>query len=76
MYVNFILRKEIEKQSNEFCAGFDELILHIEIKMFTPNELDMIICRIDNIDIDDFYAPTIYVHLYNKDSPVVKMFFN
>lgn len=76
LYVDFILRKEIEKQIKAFCEGFDELIPHNDIKMFTPNELDMIICGIDNIDVDDFIAHTICEHPYTKDSPVIKMFFN
>lgn len=76
LYTNYRLRKSIINQITAFCEGFNWLISQDEIKMFSPNELDLLICGIPDIDVNDLEENTCYVEPYNHDHPVVKMFFN
>ena len=47
-----------------FCKGFNYLIPHDEIKMFSPDELDLIICGIPEIDANKLKENTSYVEPY------------
>lgn len=73
---NFALKGPIEQQVNAFCEGFDSLIDHDDIRLFTPNELNLLICGIPEIDVDDFKRNTTFEEPYNIDTPVVKFFFS
>lgn len=53
-YSSYLLSKSILSQIDAFKEGFDALIPPDFIKMFSPSELDLLICRIPKIDIDDF----------------------
>lgn len=50
----FTLSKKIEKQLNAFCDGFYSLIQLKEIRFFTPYELDLLICGVSEIKVEDF----------------------
>lgn len=76
LYTNYRLRKSIINQITAFCEGFNWLISQDEIKMFSPNELDLLICGIPDIDVKDLEENTLYVEPYSHDHPVIKMFFN
>ena len=73
---NYSFQGIIEEHIKAFSEGFDSLISHDEIKFFTPNEFDLLICGIPEIDVVDFQNNTVFERPYNKDTPVVKMFFN
>ncbi|KAK8852883.1 hypothetical protein M9Y10_017875 [Tritrichomonas musculus] len=73
---NYIFRTIIEDQLKEFTSAFDSLISHEDIRIFTPDELDLLICGIPEIDVDDFRNHVEYELPYDKDTPVIKMFFN
>lgn len=76
LYANFILQRKIEKQIVAFVKGFESLISHKEICIFTAGELDMLICGVPEIDVEDFIKNFVVDLPYTKDSTVVKMFFN
>ena len=76
LYINYKLRKSISQQVDAFIEGFNFLVPHDEIKMFTQSELHLIICGVPNIDINDMRANTKFLQPYHNDHPVIKMFFN
>ncbi|KAK8836346.1 hypothetical protein M9Y10_039688 [Tritrichomonas musculus] len=76
LYANYYLRKSIIDQVTAFCKGFNYLIPHDEIKMFSPDELDLIICGIPEIDVNDMRENTSYVEPYSENHPVVLLFFS
>lgn len=76
LYVNYYLRKSIIDQVTAFCKGFNYLIPHDEIKIFSPDELDLIICVILEIDVNDMKENTSYVEPYSENHPVVLLFFS
>ena len=56
--------------------GFNSIIDSKSIEIFNINELDLVLCGIPIIDVEDFKANTTFGDPYTADSPVIKMFFN
>ena len=73
---NYIFNTVIKDQIKAFTDAFDSLIPHEDIKLFTPDELDLLICGIPEIDVEDFRNNTEYENPFDAETPVVKMFFN
>lgn len=71
LMAKFYLVDLIHEQIDSFVEGFNSLIPHDEIKHFTPNELNLIICGVPKIDIDDFRE-----NVYCSDKDGLNMFFN
>ena len=76
LYSEYFLEKSIEKQIKAFVEGFNSLIPHEEIRLFSAIELDLLICGIQTIDIDDLKMNIVYESPYYEDHHIVKMFFN
>ena len=76
LYINYRLRKSIINQVTAFCEGFNWLIPHDEIKCFSQSELDLLICGIPKIDLNDMKNNMEFDHPYNANHRVIKMFFN
>ena len=76
LYANYHLRKSIIKQITAFCDGFYSLIPHDIIRIFSPNELDLLICGIPEIDINDFKKNVVYRSPYHSNHKVIVLFFN
>ena len=74
--VNYFFNYETKDQAKAFCEGFYFLIPHEKIKLFSPSELDLMICGIPDVDIDDLRRNTEYTFPYNNDHPLINMFFN
>lgn len=76
LYTNYKLRKSIIRQINAFCEGFYFLIPHEKIKLFSPSELDLMICGIPDINIEDLRRNMSYNRPYHNNHPVINMFFS
>lgn len=76
LYYKYELESSIEKQKKSFVEGFDSLIPHEEIRIFTPNELNLLVCGIPKFDVEDFRKNIHYEYPLNSNSPVVKFFFS
>ena len=44
LYAQYHLQTSIKQQVDSFCSGFDEIIPPKYMKMFSPSELDLLIC--------------------------------
>ena len=75
LYSIFALKSKIEKQVNSFCEGFNMLIPHDKIKFFSPKELDLLICGVTDIEVEDMIQNTEFEYPYTAESPVIQMFF-
>ena len=73
---NYILKKRIKAQIKAFREGFFSLIPKNEIEIFTPNEIDLLICGIPEIDPKDFLENIEFCYPLNKNSSLAKMFCN
>jgi E3 ubiquitin-protein ligase HUWE1 len=69
------LKRQIREQVNAFCEGFYELIPVEQLRRFSPSELDLLICGVPEIDIDDFEANCEFNPPFTRDHRVVRQFF-
>ncbi|KAK8848332.1 hypothetical protein M9Y10_019395 [Tritrichomonas musculus] len=76
LYANYKLRKSVIKQISAFCDAFDEIIPSKFIRIFSPSELDLMICGIPKVDVKDMQRYTHYEPPYHKEHPTIVMFFN
>ncbi|KAH0790301.1 ubiquitin-protein ligase 1 [Histomonas meleagridis] len=76
LMVEHRLKKQISCQIKAFCDGFYALIPLEEIRRFSPNELDLLICGVPEIDVEDLKQNCEYAYPYSADHPVIKYFFN
>lgn len=73
--VNHRLNKQAKGQIENFLSGFYYLISPEEVKWFTPQELDLIICGIPDIDIEDMRNNAHFERPYYLDHLVIKNLF-
>ncbi|OHT10043.1 hypothetical protein TRFO_20849 [Tritrichomonas foetus] len=76
LMVDHRLKGAISSQVRAFCEGFNTLIPPEEIRRFSPNELDLLICGIPEIDVADLQKYTELQRPYTADHPVIKFFFD
>lgn len=76
LVTNYYLIKSIKEQIKSFREGFESLIHQDEINNITPKDLDLLICGIIQIDLDNLKQNTIIIKPYTSDSPVIKYFFD
>lgn len=78
-YISLMIKQKlvtsVEQQTAAFVEGFYNIIPLDNIQLFSPDELDLIICGIPDIDIDDMQRHTHYNGQYNADHPTIKSFF-
>ena len=79
-YIQQMIRHRLvtstERQTAAFLEGFYSLIPREEIRMFKPDELNLLICGIPEIDIEDLRANICYMHPYNSMHKTIVFFFN
>lgn len=72
----FYLIGSIKEQIDAFCQGFDSIIPHDQIDIFTQGEMDLLICGISEFTDDDFKKLVKFESPYNENTPVIKFFFS
>ncbi|XP_022131797.1 E3 ubiquitin-protein ligase UPL2-like isoform X2 [Momordica charantia] len=76
-YVDLVVEHQlttaIRPQINAFLEGFHELIPRELISIFNDKELELLICGLPDIDLDDMRANTEYSG-YSAASPVIQWF--
>jgi E3 ubiquitin-protein ligase HUWE1 len=73
-YADVVLRNEISEQTEAFKRGFYEIIPIEEIRMFQPDELDLVICGVPEITTEDLVASCNYRPPYSATHPVIQTF--
>lgn len=64
----------IQEQMNAFLKGFNDIIpLHL-LKIFDENELELLMCGIQNIDVKDWKQNTVYKGDYHPNHIVIQWF--
>lgn len=74
----YLLKKKkknrgIEQQTRTFLEGFNEVVPLEWLKYFDERELELMLCGMQEIDIEDWQRNTIYRH-YNRNSKQVAWF--
>lgn len=64
----------VQEQMNAFLKGFQSLIpLHL-LKIFDENELELLMCGIQNIDVKDWKRNTLYKGDYYANHVIIQWF--
>ena len=64
--VEYRLMKRVKNQMKELLLGFIEVIPKSLLTIFDFQELELMMCGLPNIDVDDWMENTRYSGLYNK----------
>lgn len=64
----------VQLQMSAFLEGFSQLIPLNFIKIFDENELELLMCGIQNIDVKDWKQNTLYKGDYNVNSKTIQWF--
>lgn len=67
------MTRGIEQQTKTFLEGFNEVVPLEWLKYFDERELELMLCGMQEIDVDDWQKNTIYRH-YNRNSKQVVWF--
>ena len=73
--IDFYLRRSIEKQTEEFISGFLDIIPRGHLSMFTAEELDLLICGVPEIDLDDLAKNIQFNSPYSIQHPLIVRLF-
>lgn len=64
----------VQEQMNAFLEGFSDLVPLTVIKIFDENELELLMCGIQHIDVKDWKLNTLYKGDYHTNHIVVQYF--
>jgi E3 ubiquitin-protein ligase HUWE1 len=64
------MRAEIKSQIDWFLNGLYELVPADLISIFSPQELELLICGLPDVDLEDLAANTDYHQFRESDDPI------
>ncbi|KAM9539381.1 E3 ubiquitin-protein ligase NEDD4-like isoform 15-T15 [Salvelinus alpinus] len=77
-YIDLVIQwrfvNRVQKQMNAFLEGFTELTLIDLIKIFDENELELLMCGLGDVDVNDWRQHTVYKNGYCPNHPVIQWF--
>ena len=73
LYVHWLLQGSIQKQLDSFARGF-RAVGGPTLTIFRPEELELLVCGSENVDIDELQNSTIYKGGYSAQHKVIKWF--
>ncbi|XP_061612593.1 E3 ubiquitin-protein ligase NEDD4-like isoform X3 [Phyllopteryx taeniolatus] len=77
-YIHLVMQwrfvNRIQKQMTAFKDGFFELIPQDLIKIFDENELELLMCGLGDVDVNDWRQNTKYKSGYNSNHVVIQWF--
>uniref|UniRef100_A0AAQ5Z6P5 HECT-type E3 ubiquitin transferase n=1 Tax=Amphiprion ocellaris TaxID=80972 RepID=A0AAQ5Z6P5_AMPOC len=77
-YIHHVMQwrfvNRIQKQMTAFKEGFFELIPQDLIKIFDENELELLMCGLGDVDVNDWKANTKYKNSYCSNHVVIQWF--
>ncbi|KAM9328943.1 E3 ubiquitin-protein ligase NEDD4-like isoform 3-T3 [Gastrophryne carolinensis] len=77
-YIDLVIQwrfvNRVQKQMNAFLEGFTELIPIDLIKIFDENELELLMCGLGDVDVNDWRQHTLYKNGYCPNHPAVQWF--
>ncbi|XP_062898751.1 E3 ubiquitin-protein ligase NEDD4 isoform X10 [Mobula hypostoma] len=77
-YIDLVIQwrfvNRVQKQMNAFMEGFTELIPIDLIKIFDENELELLMCGLGDVDVNDWRQHTVYKNNYCTNHPVIQWY--
>ncbi|KAG2181863.1 hypothetical protein INT44_008679 [Umbelopsis vinacea] len=74
LYTDHVLNQSVEKQFSAFREGFNLVCVDSAIKIFRPEEIEQLICGSSDLDFDALEKATLYDGGWNKDTPIIRAF--
>jgi HECT-domain (ubiquitin-transferase) len=68
LLIDFIFNQHCEEQFKAFKRGFYKVVAPEIIELFTPEELELLICGSKKLDFKELEKSTQYVDGYKEDS--------
>lgn len=65
------MSRGIEEQTKAFLDGFSEVVPLEWLKYFDERELELMLCGMQEIDVDDWQRNTIYRHYTRSSKQIV-----
>ena len=69
--INWRFVSRVEHQMCAFLEGFNDLIPLETLQLFDPNELELLMCGLQDINVTDWKANTLYKGEYHANHPVI-----
>ncbi|XP_067840074.1 E3 ubiquitin-protein ligase NEDD4-like isoform X11 [Heptranchias perlo] len=77
-YIDLVIQwrfvNRVQKQMNAFMEGFTELVPIDLIKIFDENELELLMCGLGDVDVNDWRQHTVYKNGYCTNHPVIQWY--
>ncbi|KAM5194033.1 E3 ubiquitin-protein ligase NEDD4-like isoform 2-T2 [Mantella aurantiaca] len=77
-YIDLVIQwrfvNRVQKQMNAFLEGFTELIPIDLIKIFDENELELLMCGLGDVDVNDWRQHTLYKNGYCPNHPAIQWY--
>lgn len=64
------MTRGIEQQTQAFLDGFNEVVPIEWLKYFDERELELLLCGMQEIDVEDWQRHTIYRHYTRSSKPI------
>jgi hypothetical protein len=61
----------VKQQMMSLMEGFNELIPQNMLQIFDENEVELLLCGLQDIDVNDWKNNTVYKGEYNPNHPVI-----
>ncbi|XP_071091947.1 E3 ubiquitin-protein ligase Su(dx)-like [Haliotis cracherodii] len=71
LMVNWRFTRGVEEQSKAFLEGFNEVVPLQWLQYFDERELELMLCGMQEIDVDDWERSTIYRHYQRNSKQIV-----
>ncbi|CAG9771972.1 unnamed protein product [Ceutorhynchus assimilis] len=71
LMTNWRMTRGIEQQTQAFLDGFNEVVPIEWLKYFDERELELLLCGMQEIDVEDWQRHTIYRHYTRNSKPVM-----
>ncbi|XP_071813245.1 E3 ubiquitin-protein ligase Su(dx)-like [Apostichopus japonicus] len=76
-YINLMTQwrfnRGIDEQTKALLEGFNEVVPLVWLQYFDERELELMLCGMQEFDVDDWYNSTVYRH-YTRDSKQIQWF--
>jgi ubiquitin-protein ligase E3 A len=76
LYVKYLLDTSIASQFSAFKQGFQMVCDSRLMRIFSPEELELLVCGSQVLDFNELEAGARYEEPYNKNSPIIKQFWS
>jgi len=74
LYVRHVLSASVQEQFDAFAAGFMQVCGGPALSMFSPRELELLVCGLPHLDFEALQKATQYEGGYGPEHPVIKWF--